>query len=475
LVEEAKLNGDDSAESNEFGYSVSLSGNRALIGAYLDDDNGASSGSAYIFAFDGSVWTQEAKLVADDGGVRDKFGISVSISGDRALIGASGQNNNVPSINSPGSAYVFAFDGTDWVQEAKFTASTPEASDQFGVSVSLSGDRALVGASGENNSTGIAYVFAFDGTTWAEETKLTASDAAENDQFGLSVSLSDSYALVGAPFESERVGRFAPGAGYIFAFDGTAWTQESKLTANDASARDRLGTSVSISDNRALVGASGENSSSGSAYVFVSNGTDWTQEAKLVANDAEDFDDFGSSVSLSGTRALVGARFTDDTGDASGSAYTFILENRAWTQESKLTAPNAAASGLFGSSVSLTSNGALIGASGENSFTGSAYVFPLDSSPVATDVEPVGLATLTVFPNPVSGHGTATFELAEVSDVSVGLYDALGRQVAQLADAPYAAGRHSLALATAELPTGVYVVRAQLGDTVRSTRLTIVR
>jgi len=156
--EVAKLTASDGAAHDYFGTSVSLSGNRALVGAYQDDDNGSDSGSAYVFEWNGSAWTQVAKLTASDGAASDYFGHSVSLSGNRALVGAYRDDDNG---TDSGSAYVFEWDGSAWTQVAKLTASDGAAYERFGYSVSLSGDRALVGAylDDDNGSfSGSAYV-----------------------------------------------------------------------------------------------------------------------------------------------------------------------------------------------------------------------------------------------------------------------------------------------------------------------------
>ena len=238
-------------------------------------------------------------------------------------------------VNDSEATYPVTIDPT-WTQEAKLTASDKAATDNFGWSVSLSGDRALVGAHvsdpGGTSGAGAAYVFAraSDGT-WTQEAKLTASDKAVDDQFGYSVSISGDRALVGAPL-SDPGGTSNTGAAYVFtrASDGT-WTQEAKLMANDKAADDNFGYSVSLSGDRALVGAPlsdpGGLSLAGAAYVFTraSNGT-WTQEVKLTASDKAAGDHFGWPVSLSGVRALVGARLSDPGGTTdAGSSYVYTV------------------------------------------------------------------------------------------------------------------------------------------------------
>jgi hypothetical protein len=128
---------------DSFGVSVSIDGNLALIGAYWDDDSGNKSGSAYVL-YHCCAWILEAKLLASDGAAYDEFGYSVSISGDYAIIGAA-YDDNINGVDA-GAAYIFKRSGTNWTQEVKLTASDGEDSDLFGISVSLNADYAIVGA-----------------------------------------------------------------------------------------------------------------------------------------------------------------------------------------------------------------------------------------------------------------------------------------------------------------------------------------
>ena len=178
----------------------------ALIAALADDDNGQDSGSAYIYRYNGSDWVEEAKLLASDGSVGDYFGSSVSLLGEVALIGADSDDDN--GLDS-GSAYVFRFNGSSWVEEAKLMASDGAAGDLFGNAVSLSGDVALIGANYDDDNgafSGSAYLFRFDGNSWVEEAKLMASDGAAFDEFGSAVALSGNKALVGAYGDSGITG-----------------------------------------------------------------------------------------------------------------------------------------------------------------------------------------------------------------------------------------------------------------------------
>ncbi|MCH8927549.1 MAG: FG-GAP repeat protein, partial [Candidatus Marinimicrobia bacterium] len=198
-ISEFKITAADGAERDNFGGSVSISGDYAVLGAPFDDDNGLSSGSAYVFKRSGTSWVEEAKITASDGAPDDQFGGSVSISGDSvAVVGAWSDDDKG---SKSGSAYVFKRAGTSWAQEAKLLPSDGAADDHFGFLVSISGDYAVVGASSNDDNgpeSGSAYVFKRTGTSWAQEAKLLPSDGAAEDHFGASVSISGGYVVVGA-------------------------------------------------------------------------------------------------------------------------------------------------------------------------------------------------------------------------------------------------------------------------------------
>jgi len=357
----------DGAAYDYFGYSVSLSGDTALIGA-IGAEN--FKGAAYVFTRTGTSWTQQAKLLAADGVASDYFGYSVSLSGDTALIGAMSQNASI------GAAYVFTRTGTTWTPQAKLSAADGAAGDNFGYSITLSGDTALIGALGVNSAKGAAYVFTRTGTTWNQQAKLLAADGQTPDNLGSSVSLSGDTALIGASGVSS-----SKGAAYVFTQAGSTWTQQAKLLASDGLASDYFGCSVSISGNTAFIGASGANSGNGSVYVFARTGTTWAQQEKLLGASG---DGFGCSVSLSGDTALIGALGDDG---AKGSAYVFNLTGTTWTQQAKLLASDGVPNEYFGNSVSLNGDTALIGAMGDSSAKGAAYIFINEEPPIPPSIQ----------------------------------------------------------------------------------------
>ncbi len=385
-----KLIASDVSRLDHFGVSVSLSGDRAIVGALeADCPAGSSCGSAYVYRYDGMAWIQEQKLTASDGASNDYFGSSVSVSGDRAIVGA--RWDDCPAGGHCGSAYVYRYDGTTWVQEQKLTPSDAVPGDDFGLSVSVSADTAIVGARWDNcpggYDCGAVYTYRYDGTNWVQEQKLTASDAAPGDAFGRSISLSGDRVIVGALYDDcPGVPHTNCGAAYVYRYNGTTWAQEQKLTASDAAQEDLFGVSVSLSGDRAIVGASFDDCppiyNCGSAYVYRYDETTWVQEQKLTASDGARDDRFGFSISLSGDRAIVGAYWDDClAGPNCGSAYVYRYDGTTWVQEQKLTASDAAEDDTFGLSVSLSGDRAIVGAFHDDcsagSECGSAYVFAL--------------------------------------------------------------------------------------------------
>ena len=355
---ETRLAAPDGMQNDRFGYSVSLSGSRALVGAPQPLFTGP--GSAYVFIFDGTTWTEEAKLTASDGVTGDSFGRSVSLEGDRALVGAFNHNGGT------GVAYVFEFDGSSSAQTAELTASDGMFSDAFGLGVSLSGDRALIG------STRDAYVFDFDGSTWSQTAKLMTTDG---NYLGPNVSLSGDRALVGGT--NGHTG--SPGYAYVFAFDGTTWYQEAVLRASDPNRYDAFGGAVSLSGTHALIGAPGQTINGemvGSAYVFGLVGSTWTQQAELAPSDGYPYTAFGKAVALLGRRAAVSAATGGATGY--GVAYLFAGSNAGWSERATLQASDGTMAADYGFSVSLSAKTVIVGApqafkDGDDS--GAAYVF----------------------------------------------------------------------------------------------------
>ena len=234
---------------------------------------------------------KQQKILASDKQVGDEFGVRVSLSGDYAIVGAYREDAGISNISNAGAAYIFKRDTTtdSWSQQKKILANDKQANDWFGNSVSISGDYAIVGAYGEDeggSNAGAAYIFKRSGITWSQQAKILATDKAANDQFGNSVSISGDYAIVGAYQEDE--GGSNAGAAYIFKRSGITWSQQAKILATDKQANDWFGNSVALSGDYAIVGAYQEDeggSYAGAAYIFKRSGITWSQQAKILATD----------------------------------------------------------------------------------------------------------------------------------------------------------------------------------------------
>ena len=383
----AKLTASDDAAGDIFGYATAISDNTAIVGARRDDDKGTDSGSAYVFVRGVGSWPQQAKLTAADGAAGDEFGYGVWVSGDTAIVGAP--YDDAAAADS-GSAYVFVRSGTTWTQQAKLTAADGVAGAYFGRSVGVMGDTVVVGAYGDDDKgagSGSAYVFVRSGTTWTQQGKLTAADGAAGDSFGLSAAVTGDTAVVGSLYDDDK--GTDSGSAYVFVRSGTSWTQQAKLTASDGAANDSFGYTLAASGDTALVTAhfdDDKGADSGSTYVFVRSGTAWTQQTKLTASDGMPQDYFGMSVGVSGDTAVIGAHQDDDKGQQSGSAYVFMRSGTAWTQEDKITADDGAEGDLFGISVGVSGSTAIVGSWLDDDAgldSGSAYVFSLTPAAAA--------------------------------------------------------------------------------------------
>ncbi|MCH7718986.1 MAG: hypothetical protein IIB21_05900, partial [Chloroflexi bacterium] len=396
-----KLTASDAQAEDEFGASVAVSGDIILVGAFQEDSAGDEAGAAYLFLRDqggADNWGEVTKLKASDAEAGDFFGVSVAVSGKTAIIGADAED---AGGDFAGAAYVFqrGQGGPDnWGEVTKLTASDAQATDWFGATVAVSGDTAVVGAYLEDaggDFAGAAYVFQRDhggANAWGEVTKLTASDAQAEDEFGASVAVSGDIILVGA-FQEDAAGDEA-GAAYVFLRDrGGAdnWGEVTKLKASDAEAGDFFGVSVAVSGNTAIIGADAEDaggSIAGAAYVLQRDrgGADnWGEVTKLTASDAQAGDFFGSGVSISGDTAIVGA-FREEL-DA-GAAYVFGRDQDgtdSWGEVTKLTASDAQGGDFFGIRVAISNGATIVGAFHEDAGgigAGAAYLFESGAGPI---------------------------------------------------------------------------------------------
>ncbi len=332
-TQEAKLTASDKEVADQFGSSVAITsdGSRVVVGARTEDPSGINgAGSIYVYLRVNNNWTQEAKLTATSPAINENLGVSVAINADgtRLIAGASG------TTSTQGSAYIFLRTDVTWTQEAKLAASEPTLGRLFGAAVAIAGDgsRVVVSANRSNptsiSDAGAAYVFLRTGTSWAQEVKITANDKAVDDRLGMSIAMSSDGARIAIGATGVDTNFNAVGAVYIFLRSGVTWNQEAKMMASDNIDGISFGVSVSINTDGSKVIAGSEliDAGRGAAYVFSRTGISWTEEAKLTPNDAAVSDNFGGAVSISGDgfTMIIGAS-NEDPGNINmaGSAYIF--------------------------------------------------------------------------------------------------------------------------------------------------------
>ncbi|MBL1218387.1 MAG: hypothetical protein D8M59_12935 [Planctomycetes bacterium] len=386
---ETKLLASDGSDYDSFGTCVSIDGDLAVVGADFADGAMGAAGAAYVLRHDGSAWHEEAKIFATDGRGSDYFGRFVAIDNDVIVAGAP---NHEPDLHGQGAAYIFRYDGSSWLQVAKLRPSDLQQHDSFGVRVAIDSNVVVIGATGVNGDRGAVYVYRNDGVGWSMEAKLLASDGVPEDRFGISVSVSGDVLIVGANYDDSRTG-----AAYVYRFNGTTWQEEAKLIATDAQTFTFFGTSVSTNGQEAVVGAfsaTGNALSSGAAYVYKCDGSDWVEVAKLAASDGESGDYFGESVSISSNLIVIGATVDSHSNGSFGSAYVYRYEDSHWLQSAKLTASDGDGRHGFGLAVSLTDDATtVVGCRHDDDLgtkSGSAYVYQLAECPVL-EVSPTPL------------------------------------------------------------------------------------
>ena len=416
LTESAKLLAADGAANDRFGDSVAISGDVAIVGADGDDDNGIAAGAAYVYRYDGAQWIEEAKLLASDAAPHEAFGFSVALDGDVAIVGAPGRKlvESQTGAASPGAAYVFRYTGSVWTEEAKLLASDGEPGDRFGETVAVSGGTAVVGSPQDDNANGPAagavYTFRKSAGVWAQHQQVLASQPAAGDNFGQAVAAHLTTVVIGAPRRSSPLG-LARGSAYVFENTKAGLVEVARLEASDtadekapqrtdalrlvggvATVADEFGGAVAIDADLVIVG--------GLDAVCIFRRTllgPWRQEARLVS-EGELGLGFGGSVAISGNTAVVGVIGANDNGSRSGAAYRYRFDSVAWVPKAKLLASDGAADDGLGGSVAISGDLAIIAAPGNDTngnAAGAAYTYRVSPPPgcgaaCSADVDPPG-------------------------------------------------------------------------------------
>jgi hypothetical protein len=370
---------NDLSNDSHFGQSVEISSNTLFVGAPGADGVTANSGRVFLYSPVDTGWVNTGELETFYRDADMEFGASISVDNDRAIVGAPGADR---MENGAGTAMIFERnDEGEWRHVALLAPETVQWNSNFGTSVSISGDVAIVGAVfGQTNNevTGAAYIFnRQDENTWEQTDQLRPSNLNYDDRYGSSVAISGNTAVVGSPNDDEK-GEDA-GAAYIFEKqdDGT-WQETTKLAPAGRDAN--FGTSVAISDNKIAVGADWY-LTEGTAFVFQKRADGTWEESTMLDPDNKSFpssnnDRFGRSIALSGNRLLVGApRASNSEGNYTGVAWLFEQnEDETWTEGQQIIFAESMDEDSFGTAVALSENHLFIGANRSFEGRGSAII-----------------------------------------------------------------------------------------------------
>ena len=352
----AELRGSGTVAGDSVGFATAISGTTAIVGAY---EHAKGAGVAYIFKMTGSTWNQVAELQGSDTVAGDEFGSAVAISDTTAVVGAGDHAGHA------GRAYVFTKTVAGWKQTAKLKGGDTVAGDYFGWSVSTSGTTVAVGAYGHAKSSGRVYVFS-ESTGWKQIAELKCADTLAGDQFGSAVAISGTTMVAGATSRAASAGR-----AYVFTKTVAGWKQTAKLEGSDTAAGDHFGWSVGVSGTTAIVGGFLHAKGAGRAYVFTETPGGWRQVVELKGKDTIGLDGFGISVGISAATAVVGA--TGHAGGA-GRVYVFTKSPSGWKQVAELKGSDTAPGDEFGFSIGISGTTAVVGAPLHAAHAGLAYV-----------------------------------------------------------------------------------------------------
>jgi len=394
--------------NDRFGTSVAISGNTMVIGAPEEDSNGdeldnsmVKSGAVYVFIKSANGWHQQAYLKASNIGGNDYFGVSVAIYDNTIVVGAIGESSNTSGINgnqsndssiNSGAAYVYTRNNNNWSQQAYLKASNTGMEDAFGTAVGVYENTIVVGAIGEADNAGAAYVFKRTNNLWSQDAFIKASNPDSDDQFGISVAISSRTIAIGADGEQSNAtgingneaNNSTPnfGAVYIFINENNNWSQQAYIKASVAASNNYFGKSVDIDGDNLVIGAWGESTDfngnsathAGSAYAFSRNEGIWSQTTLLKGHNTGSGDSFGWSVAISDHNLIIGANGEsssainidgdgdDNSVNDSGAAYVFSCINGNWIQKAYVKASNTGFFSFFGHSLDIENGIIAIGA-----------------------------------------------------------------------------------------------------------------
>ena len=370
----------DTDGGEEAGWAVALAGDLAVVGAPHESLLGTEEGAVYVYRFNGSDWLEEAKLSASDATDHDGFGLAVDTDGTRIVVGAP--ESDAGGVDS-GAAYVFVEAGGSWVQEVQWAGAA--TGDLFGSAVAVDGDQAWIGAPSDDTAdldSGAVYAYRRAAGFWFEEQQILLSTAEKFECFGLSLDLDGTTGLIGAP-EHNSMEQDA-GSAFVFRYSSGQWHEGEELFAADGAQFDDFGFSVSLRDGLAVIGApfhDGDGVNKGACYVFAESGGVFAETQRLADPDTGDRVNFGYAVATDGETIVVGSPFSDLPVTDVGAAYSFTVRKGEWRFDQKLQSASADRWEFVGSSVAVDDHRALVGATGRDlplTDTGAGLLFRVD-------------------------------------------------------------------------------------------------
>jgi hypothetical protein len=360
FIEEAQFSNPTPASGDNFGNAVAVSGNTAVVGA--PSNTGVGEVSVFVRDVGSGAWALEATMKPTS----SFFGADVAIHDETIVVG------------SYGAVFIYVRSGTTWTQQAKMVSPVP--GDNFGQAVAIDGDTVVVGAPSDDNGSGsdqgAIYVLYRTGSTWTQQSRLTASDAADWDYFGSRVAISGDNAIVGRFVATGA----KPGAAYVYMRTGSSWAEQQVIGVPPPSTSNLFGISVAISGGGALVGdsfATGTNQVI-AAYAFAWNGASWVLDDTLIpAGLPAQYQGNGTatSVAIDGQSAVVGAPW--DNSSLKGLVFAFTAGETGWSQHSTFSGNNTAGNDAFGSRVAIDLDTVIAGAWRWQASQGTAYAFRL--------------------------------------------------------------------------------------------------
>lgn len=453
LAQECPLQPGSQGTNDAFSHGVALDGigQYAVVGAPNTDATSAfqSSGSVFVFQRADDCYQLQREIVASDTSFTGQLGNAVAIntSGEYIIAGAFGDDRGELG-GGYGAAYIFFRSGNNWTEQAKLTASDGEVLDLFGYDVAISGNAEYAVATstsddGPNmlNQAGSAYIFKRTGANWAFQQKITAQDASVGDHFGWSVAINfaGDYIAVGTP-DDDTAPYNTNGSVYIFRRENETWSEQIKIEPDDAFTSDQFGESVALNDDGdyLIAGARWDDDGgveTGSAYIYTRNNTTWSLQKKLTADMPVPADRFGSSVAINGAgdRVAVGTPDHDSNGGNAGGTYVFVRDGSNWTEHDFFVGSNINSGEQLGTTVGISGDGKFIisGAPDAGSLSGAAYVHELPmvftlAGPFVAEISP-----LTVFPNPVKDQLTWVWpeNLHPTENTSISIINSSGQVV----------------------------------------------